>query len=97
LTHNFGYRYPSKSIKGSIDADFGLVFDKTLGQKNGSMSWGPGPAKGGKHFQKMPSLWRHLQKIPTDSEKNFFSILATWLAETVDGLDRSLAQSAGEL
>ena len=22
LTHNFGYRYVSKSIKGSIDADF---------------------------------------------------------------------------
>jgi len=30
LTHNFGYRYASKSIKGSIDADFDLVFNKTL-------------------------------------------------------------------
>jgi len=26
LAHNFGYRYASKSIKGSIDADFDLVF-----------------------------------------------------------------------
>ena len=32
LTHNFGYRYASKSIKGSIDADFDLVFNKTLSQ-----------------------------------------------------------------
>jgi len=24
LTHNFGYRYASKSIQGSIDADFDL-------------------------------------------------------------------------
>jgi len=32
LTHNFGYRYASKSIKSSIDADFDLVFNKTLSQ-----------------------------------------------------------------
>jgi len=30
LTHNFGYRYGSKSIQGSIDADFDVVFNKTL-------------------------------------------------------------------
>jgi len=33
LTHNFGYRYASRSI----DADFGLVFKKTLIQNNGSL------------------------------------------------------------
>ena len=32
LTHNFDYRYASKSIKGSIDADFDLVFNETLSQ-----------------------------------------------------------------
>jgi len=37
LTHNFGYRYASRSIKGSIDVDFGLGFTKTLIQKNGSV------------------------------------------------------------
>jgi len=36
LTHNFGYRYASKSINGSMDADFDLVFNKTLSQKIGS-------------------------------------------------------------
>jgi len=56
LTHNFGYRYSSKSIQSSIDADFDLVFNKTLSQKSGSMGWGSGPAKGGENFQNMPSL-----------------------------------------
>jgi len=60
------------SIKVSIDADFDLVFNKTLRQKNGSMGWGPGPAKGGQNFQNMPSLWRHLQKNPHRKRKTFF-------------------------
>jgi len=30
LTQNFGYRYASKSIQGSIDADFDLVLNKIL-------------------------------------------------------------------
>jgi len=34
---------------------------------------------------------------PTEIEKRFFSILTTRLAESVDGLDSSLAQSPGEL
>jgi len=45
LAHNFDYRYASKSIKGSIDADFDLVFNETLSQKNGAIGWGPGLAK----------------------------------------------------
>jgi len=80
-----------------IDADFDLVFNKTLSQKNGSMAGGPGPAKGSQNFQNMPSLWRHLQKSPHRKRKTFFSILTTRLAESVDGLDNSLAQSPGEL
>jgi len=56
LAHNFGHRCASKSIKGSIYADFHLVFKKTLSQKNGSMGWGPGPAKGGLLFQNVSSL-----------------------------------------
>ena len=56
LSHNFGHRCASKSIKGSIDADCLLVFNKTLSQKNGSKGWGPGLAKGGQNFENMPSL-----------------------------------------
>jgi len=80
LTHNFVYRYASKSLKGSIDADFDLVFNKTLSQKNGSMGWVPGPAKGGQNFQNMSSLWRHLQKSPHRKRKMFFSMSTTRLA-----------------
>ena len=60
------------------------------------MGWGPGPAKGGQNFQNMPSLWRHLQKTPIQSE-NFFSISTRRLAESVEGLNSSVAQSPGEL
>jgi len=59
LAHTFGHRCASKSIKGSIkgsDADFHLVFNKTLSQKNGSMRLGLGPAKNGQNFQNMSSL-----------------------------------------
>jgi len=56
LAHNFGHRSASKSIKGSIDADFNVVCNNTLSQKNGSIGWGPGPAKGGLFFQNMSSL-----------------------------------------
>jgi len=90
--------YASKSIQGSIDADFGLVYNKTFSQKSGGLKgWDPGPTKGGQNFQNMPSLWRHLQKSPTENEKRFFSILTTRLAESVDGLDSSQVQSPGVL
>jgi len=72
LTHKFGPRCASKSIKGSIDVDFHLVFNETLRQKNGTMGWGSGPAKGGLLFQNMSSLWRHLQKNPTETENCIF-------------------------
>ena len=52
--HNFGYRYARKPFKGSKNADFGLVSEKNLGQKNGSMGWGPGPGKVAKKMQKHP-------------------------------------------
>jgi len=61
------------------------------------MRWGPGPTKGGQNLQNVPSLWRHLQKSLTENEKRFYSILTKRLAESVDGLDSSLAQSPGEL
>ena len=59
-------------MKGSTDADFALVFNKTYR----SMSWGPGLDEGGQNFQNMPSLWRHLQKTLTENEKRFFPFRA---------------------
>jgi len=71
--------------------DFGLVFKKTLIQKNWSMGWGLGPGKGNQKFENMPSLWRHLQKTSNRKRKTFFSILTSRLAESVEGLNSSLA------
>jgi len=61
------------------------------------MGWGPGPAKGGQNFENMPSLWRHLQKTLTENEKRFFLISTRRRAESVEGLNSSLAQLPGEL
>jgi len=72
FSHNFGYRYASKSIKGSIDADFGLVFKKILSQKNWSMGWGPG--EGGR----WPKIRKHALIVTSPPENakpktnNFF-------------------------
>ena len=38
------------------------------------MGWGPGPAKRDQNFQNMLSLWRHLQKNPTENENFFFDV-----------------------
>ena len=92
--HNFGYSYARKSFKGSKDADFGLVSEIILSHNTGPMGWGPGPGKGS---QKHPHLWRSPRKPPTENKKCFFSILTTRLAESVEGLNSSLAQSPGEL
>jgi len=90
LTHNFGYRYASKSIQGSIDRDFHLVFNKTLSQKSGSKGWGLGPAK----ISKTCLVCDVTSRNPPPKTKNvFFSILTARLVESVDGLDSSLAQS----
>ena len=94
LTHNFGNRYASKSIQGSIDADFDLVFNKTFSQKSGSMGWGPGLAKISKTCLLCDVTSRN---PPTENEIRFFSILITRPAKSADGLDSSLAQSPGEL
>ena len=56
-----------------------------------------GRPKCGQNFQNMPSLWHHLQKTPPKTKRVFFSISSRRLAESVDGLDSSLAQLGGKL
>jgi len=72
LTHNFGYRYARKSIKGSIDAEFHLVFNEALSQKNGSMGWSPGPDNVAKISQTCPHCDVTSRKPPTENKKRFF-------------------------
>jgi len=92
--HNFGYRHARKSFKGSKDADFDLVSEKILSHKNGPMGGSPGPGKG---CQKHLNLWRSSTKNPHYKRKHFISISTTRLAESVEGLNSTLAQSPGEL
>ena len=61
------------------------------------MRLGLGPAKNGQNFQNMSSLWRHLQKTSHRNRKLFFLILTRRLAESVEGLNSSLAVAAGDL
>ena len=61
------------------------------------MGWGPGPDKGGQKKQKHPHLWRSPQQMPNQKQKNFFSMSTRKLAESVEGLNSSLALAAGDV
>jgi len=56
-----------------------------------------GQAKMAEITQKHPYLWRSAQKSSNPKRKIVVSILTTRLAESVEGLNSSLAQSPGEL
>ena len=92
MTHNFGYRYASKSITGSTDADLDLDFNKTLSQKNGSMVGDQGREKVAKISKTCLLCDVTCRNPPTEKEKRFFSILTTRFPESVDVLDNSLGQ-----
>jgi len=72
FNHNFGYRYARKSFKCSKDADFGLVSETNLSQKNGSMGYGPGPGKGGQKNAKTPPLVTFLPANTKPKTKKLF-------------------------
>jgi len=94
LTHNFGYRYASKSIKGSIEADFDLVFNKTLSQKNGSTGLGPRPAKGGQFSKACLLCDVTSRKTPTENKKRFFFDFVyktCWIRRGFEQLSSSIA------
>jgi len=55
-----------------------------------------GQSKWGQKFKNMPSLWRHQDKHPHPNQV-IFLIETKRLAESVDGLNSSVAIVAGEL
>jgi len=58
---------------GSIDADFDLVFNKTLSPKNGPLGWRPGPGKDGQNNAKTPLLVTFSpEKLKPKTKKFFF-------------------------
>jgi len=90
LADNFGSRNARKSIKGSKDADHSLVSKKC------SLDWRLGPGKDGQKNANPPPLVASPQRTPNPKRK-YFSISTRRLAESVEGYNSSLAQSAGEL
>ena len=95
--HNFGYRYARKPFKGSKDAVFCLVSEKNLSQNNRSIGWGPEPGEGGQKNAKTPPLVTFPPANAKPKQKIFFSMSTRRLAESVEGLNSSLALGAGDL
>ena len=93
---NFGYRYARKPFKGSKDAEFGLVSANILNQNIGWLGWRPGPGKVGQKKPKTPPLVTSSLEIPKSKTRNVFFGCSLRLAESVEGLNCSLAQSPGE-
>jgi len=95
--HNFGYRYARKPFKGSKEADFCLVSETNLSQKNGSIGWGPGPGIGSQKNAKTPPLVTFTPANAKPKTNNLFSISTRQRGESVEGLNSSLALAAGNL
>jgi len=66
------------------------------GTKSCPLGWGPGPEDVGQKSLNLHLIWRHLQKISNPKLPNFI-VETRRLSETFEGLNHSLAQSAGEL
>jgi len=81
LTHNFGYRYASKSIQGSINVDFDLVFNRTLTKRVGQ-------TVGSRAGQRRPKFLNHAffvtspPEIPPLKTKNVFFLF--WLQDLLN-------------
>jgi len=68
LSHNFGSRYTSKSVKGSKDVDHSLVPKKTLSQKMAHWVGAQGLAKLAKNAKTSPHY------DVTQRKKTFFDL-----------------------
>ena len=95
LAYNFRHRCASKSIKGSYRCRFSPSFQQNFEPKE----WinGLGPRAG----QRWPTFPKHVLFVMSPSENphrnRTFFFSTTRLAESVEGLNSSLAQSPGEL
>jgi len=96
LSHDVGYRYASKSIKGSLDVDFGLIFKTTLSQKMAQWVGAQSQVNLAKNAKTCPHC-DVTSKKPISKAKKIFSISTGGLAESVAGLNSSLAPAAGDL
>jgi len=81
LAHIFGSRCASKSIMGSIDADFHLVFNKILSQKMGQWVGAQGRPKVA-YFSKTCPLCDVTSRKPHTKTQNCF--FRFWLQDLLN-------------
>jgi len=94
MSHNFHSQYARKSIKGSIDADFDLVFNSTLSPKNGPLGRLRGPGKDGQNNAKTPLLVTFPPWKAQTQNKHFlfdFDYKTCWIRRGFEQLSSSIA------
>jgi len=92
LSHNFGSRYASKSIKGSKDADHSVVSKKRWSQKMAQWFGAQGQVNWPK-TRKMPPLWSYPQKNLNSKQKMFVTNLnykICWIHKRFEQLSSSI-------
>jgi len=97
LSHNFGSRHARRSRKSSIDAEDRLVSKTSLNQNFGPWDWRPGRVKFGQKTENTPTLRASPRRTPYPNQKTFFLIEPRRLSASVEGLNTSVAEAAGEL
>jgi len=97
LGHNFGPRHARRSSKSSIDAEDRLVSKTSLSQNFGPWDWRPGPVKIGQKTENTPTLRASPRRTPYPNQKIFFLTEPRRLSASVEGLNTSVAEAAGEL
>jgi len=90
LSYDFGSRYARKLLKGSNNVDFGLVSKKQETKKWSSLGWCP---ESGTLDQKSKNM--HPHREPQTQNKCW--TYTRRLAEPIEGLNISLAQSSDKL
>jgi len=96
LSHNSGSRYARRSIKGSEDADDGLVSTTILNQKIFHWLGAQGQAKFVK-IQKHALFVTSPRENPKHKSNYFFSKQTRRLSECSDGLNNSQAIAAADI
>ena len=73
MDHNFGSRHARRSSKGSINAGYYLVSQKSFSQNFGPLNWRPGPIKVGQKNQNTPTLRARPSRTPHPNKKFLFN------------------------
>ena len=84
-------------VTDTLASQFWTRFQNILGQKKAKLVGVPGARLTRPKAQKHHHIMTSLQKTLNPKQKNFFSISTRRLAESAEGLNSSVAQSAGEL